>query len=231
MPPTNHKIALVTGANGGLGTSITKALLNAGIHVVGMSRKIQQTDFDHPSFTALPAEISADGSRSVVSDIVGRFGKLDMVVHTVGGFAGGQTIAETDDTTFQRMMDLNLNSAFYILRAALPAMRKTGGGRIVAIGSRAALEPGVGVGAYSASKAALVSLIRTVALENKDVGITANVILPGTMDTPANRIALPGADISKWVQPSNVAALVAWLVSDAGKDLNGAVIPVYGNDV
>jgi len=231
VPPTNHKIALVTGANGGLGTSITKALLNAGIHVVGMSRKIQQTDFDHPSFTALPAEISADGSRSVVSDIVGRFGKLDMVVHTVGGFAGGQTIAETDDTTFQRMMDLNLNSAFYILRAALPAMRKTGGGRIVAIGSRAALEPGVGVGAYSASKAALVSLIRTVALENKDVGITANVILPGTMDTPANRIALPGADISKWVQPSNVAALVAWLVSDAGKDLNGAVIPVYGNDV
>jgi len=138
--------------------------------------------------------------------------------------AGGQTIAETDDATFQRMFDLNLNSAFYLLRAALPAMRKTGNGRIIAIGSRAALEPGPGVGAYSASKAALVSLIRTLAAENKDVGITANVILPGTIDTPVNRKMIPNADVSKWVQPANVASLVVWLASDAGADVNGAVI-------
>jgi NAD(P)-dependent dehydrogenase (short-subunit alcohol dehydrogenase family) len=92
----------------------------------------------------------------------------------------------------------------------------------------AAENPGPGVGAYSASKAALVSLLQTLALENKDLAITANVILPGTMDTPANRKAMPGADTSKWVQPASVASLIAWLASEAGKDVNGAVIPVYG---
>ena len=92
-------------------------------------------------------------------------------------------------------------------------------------------EPGAGVGAYSASKAAMVSLIRTVALENKDAGLTANVILPGTIDTPANRKAMPNADVSKWVQPATIASLIAWLAGEAGKDVNGAVIPVYGSDV
>ena len=107
-------------------------------------------------------------------------------------------------------------------------MRKAGSGRIIAIGSRAAESPGTMVGAYSASKAALVSLIRTVAIENKDAGITANVILPGTMDTPANRAAMPGADTSQWVQPGSVASLIVWLTSEAGKDVTGSAIPVYG---
>jgi NAD(P)-dependent dehydrogenase (short-subunit alcohol dehydrogenase family) len=226
------KIALVTGANGGLGHYVTEALLAAGATVVGVSRKIQQSDFKSPAFTALPAEISeAAGAKSMVDRVVTRFGRLDVVVHTVGGFAGGQSIAETDDATFQRMFDLNLNSTFYLLRAVLPVMRKTGNGRIIAIGSRAALEPGAGVGVYSSSKAAMVSLIRTVALENKDVGITANVILPGTIDTPGNRKAMPNADVSKWVQPANIAGLITWLAGDAGKDVSGAVIPVYGSDV
>lgn len=226
------KIALVTGANGGLGSYVTRALLDAGGTVVGVSLKIQQADSNSPSFTALPADIStAAGAKNMADSILARFGRIDVVAHTVGGFAGGQLIAETDDATFQRMFDLNLKSTFYLLRAVLPAMRKTGNGRIVAIGSRAALEPGAGVGAYSASKAAMVSLIRTVALENKDAGITANVILPGTMDTAANRKSMPNADISKWVQPATVAALITWLVSDAAQDINGAVIPVYGRDV
>jgi NAD(P)-dependent dehydrogenase (short-subunit alcohol dehydrogenase family) len=128
------------------------------------------------------------------------------------------------------MFDLNLNCVFHILRAAVPPLRKTGTGRIIAIGSRAALEPGAGVGAYSASKAAMVSLIRTVALENKDAGLTANAILPGTMDTPANRKAIPNADVSKWVQTDSVAELVVWLAGEAGKGVNGSVIPVYGKD-
>jgi len=226
------KIALVTGANGGLGSHVTKALLDAGAVVVGVSRKIQPSEFDSASFIALPAEIStAAGAKSMVDSLVARLGRLDVVVHTVGGFAGGQSIAETDDDTFQRMLDSNLNSTFYLLRAVLSTMRKTGNGRIVAIGSRAALEPGPRVGAYSASKAAMVSLIKTVALENKDVGITANVILPATIDTPANRTALPNADYSKWVQPASIAALIVWLVSDNGRDVNGAAIPVYGSDV
>ncbi len=226
------KVVLVTGANGGLGSYVTQAFLDAGASVVGISRKIQQSDFNSPSFTALAAEIStAAGAKTAADSVVARFGRLDVVAHTVGGFAGGQSIAETDDATFQRMFDLNLNSAFYLLRAVIPHLRRAGNGRIIAIGSRAALEPGPGVGAYSASKAALVSLIRTVALENKDVGITANVILPGTMDTPANRKSKPNADLSKWVRPATVAGLITWLAGDAGKDINGAVIPIYGSDV
>ena len=226
------KVVLVTGANGGLGAYVTQAFLDAGATVIGTSRKIQQSDFSSPSFTALPSEISSrEDSQGLVDQVVARFGRLDVLAHTVGGFAGGQSIADTDDDTFQRMFDLNLNSVFHILRASIPALRQTGNGRIIAIGSRAALEPGAGVGAYSASKAAMVSLIRTVALENKDVGLTANVILPGTMDTPANRKSIPNADFSKWVRPSTVASLITWLASDAGKDVNGAVIPVYGSDV
>jgi len=226
------KVVLVTGADGGLGTYVTQSFLDAGATVIGTSRKIQQTDFNSPSFTALPAEISSrKGAQGLVDQVVARFGRLDVLAHTVGGFAGGQAIADTDDDTFQRMFDLNLNSVFHILRASIPALRQTGNGRLIAIGSRAALEPGAGVGAYSASKAAMVSLIRTVALENKDAGLTANVILPGTMDTPANRKSIPNADFSKWVRPSAVASLIIWLASDAGKDINGAVIPVYGSDV
>lgn len=223
------KNALVTGANGGLGMHVTKALLDAGFMVVGLSPRIQQAAINHPNFVALPAEIiSLESTKKAVDGVLARFGKIDVLAHLVGGFAGGQTVAETDDATWQRMFDANLNSTFHVLRAVIPHMRDAGGGRIIAIGSRAAEDPGPKVGAYSASKAALVSLIRTVAMENKDVGITSNVILPGTMDTPANRKDMPGADISQWVQPSSVASLIVWLAGDAGKDVTGAAIPVYG---
>jgi NAD(P)-dependent dehydrogenase (short-subunit alcohol dehydrogenase family) len=225
------KVVLVTGANGGLGVNVTQAFLDAGATVIGTSREIQQADFNSPGFTAIAADISTrEGARVLIDQVIVRCGRIDVLAHTVGGFAGGQSIAETDDATFQRMFDINLNGAFYLLRAALPAMRKTGGGRIIAIGSRAAVDPGPGVGAYSASKAALVSLIRTVAAENKDAGLTANVILPGTMDTPTNRKMIPNADVSKWVKPANVASLILWLAGNAGTDVNGAVIPVYGKD-
>ncbi len=223
------KIALVTGANGGLGTHVTKALLDAGFTAVGLSPRIQQSDFDHPNFIALPAALDSLGAaKKAVATVIARRGKIDVLAHLVGGFTGGQTVAATDDATWQRMFDANLNSAFHILRAVIPEMRKAGGGRIVAIGSRQAEEPAPTIGAYSASKAAVVSLVKTVALENKDAGITANVILPGTMDTPANRKDMPGADVSTWVQPASVASLIVWLASDAGKDVTGAAIPVYG---
>src|SRR5258708_9149770 len=226
------KVVLVTGADGGLGTHVTRAFLDAGDSVVGTSPRIRQADFDGPNFVAVRAEISSvAGAKALLDQAMARFGRLDVLAHTIGGFAGGQSVAETNDATFQRMLDLNLNSFFHILRAAIPLLRKSGSGRLIAIGSRAALEPGAGVGAYSASKAAMVSLVRTVAQENKDAGLTANVILPGTMDTPANRKAMPDADVSKWVQPASIASLMVWLASDAGKDVNGAVIPVYGSDV
>jgi NAD(P)-dependent dehydrogenase (short-subunit alcohol dehydrogenase family) len=223
------KIALVTGANGGLGTHVTKALLDAGFTVVGLSPRIQQSEFNHPNFIALPAALtSLDAAKEAVDSVIARCQRIAVLAHLVGGFAGGQSVAETDDASWQRMFDMNLNTAFHILRAVIPEMRKAGGGRIIAIGSRASEDPGPRVGAYSASKAALVSLMKTVALENKDAGITANVILPGTMDTPANRKDMPGADVSTWVQPGSVAGLIVWLAGDAGKDVTGAAIPMYG---
>lgn len=223
------KIALVTGANGGLGTHVTNALLDAGFLVTGLAPKIGPQDFDHPHFTALPATLnSLDEAKKAVETVIAHFGKIDLLVHTVGGFAGGQSVADTDDATFQRMFDMNLDSAFHILRAVIPHMCTARAGRIVAIGSRAAESPGPMVGAYSASKAALVSLVRTVAIENKDLGVTANTILPGTIDTPANRAAMPKADVSQWVKPESIASLIVWLASDGAKDVTGATIPVYG---
>lgn len=223
------KAALVTGANGGLGRHVTRALLAAGAAVVGLAPRVRQDDFDHSSFIALPAEISsAESAKAAVDKALARAGKLDILAHLVGGFAGGSLVDDTDDATWHRMFDLNLNSAFQMLRAVIPHMRGANHGRIIAIGSRAALDPGPGIAAYNASKAALVSLVRTVALENKDAGITANVILPGTMDTPANRQADPHADFSKWVQPARVASLIVWLAGDQAKDVTSAVIPVYG---
>ena len=225
------KVVLVTGADGGLGTFVTRAFLEADATVIGTSRKIRQAEFDRSNFTALPANLATrEGAQAIVDQVVSRFARLDVLTHTVGGFAGGRSVAETDDATFQRMIDLNLNSVFHMLRAAVTPLRRTGDGRIIAIGSRAALEPGANVGAYSASKAAMVSLIRTVALENRDAGLTANVVLPGTMDTPANRKAMPNADFSKWVKPERVASLIVWLASDAGRDISGAAIPIYGSE-
>lgn len=178
-------VALVTGANGGLGTHVTKALLDAGFTVVGVAPRIQPSEFDHPHFAALPAVLdSLDAAKKATDKVIAQFGTIDVLSHLVGGFAGGQTVADTDDATFQRMFEINLMSAFHILRAVIPRMRAGGGGRIIAIGSRAAEDPGPSVGAYSASKAALVSLVRTVARENKDAGITANVILPGKWILP-----------------------------------------------
>jgi len=232
MERLDGQVALITGAKGGLGTYVTRTFLTAGASVAGVSRSIQQSDFPEPHFAAIPAELSSrDAARAVADAVVRRFRRIDILVHLVGGFAGGQPVADTDDATLKRMLDLNLWSAFHILRAVIPGMRAAGSGRIVAIGSRAAAEPQPSIAAYGASKAALVSLLKSVALENKDRGITANVILPATMDTPANRAADPHADFSKWVDPQQVANLALWLASDAAAQVTGAVIPVYGKDL
>ena len=153
---------------------------------------------------------------------------VDSLLHLVGGFGGGQPVAETPDETWDKMLGLNLRSAYTIFRAVLPGMVKAGKGRIVAVGARAAIEPIANFAAYSVSKAALVALVKTVALEVKDSGITANAVLPSVIDTPANRAAMPAADASKWVTPESIASLLVWLVSDAARDVNGAAIPIYG---
>ncbi len=232
MRSLEGKVSIITGANGGLGSSVTEAFLSAGAKVIGVSRSIRADEFAHPDFVGIPAELSSgEAGRMLAREVVARFGRIDCLVHVMGGFSGGKSVAETDDATLEKMLDLNYRAAFFITRAVLPQMRGQGGGRILAVASRQAAEPAPLVGAYSASKAALVSLMRTIALENKDRGISANSVLPGTMDTPGNRAGDPNADPSQWVQPSQVAALLVYLASDAGAQVTGAAIPVYGKQL
>jgi NAD(P)-dependent dehydrogenase (short-subunit alcohol dehydrogenase family) len=228
----DKKVAIITGAKGGLGSFVTEAFLKAGATVIGVSRSIQASDFSGRGFVAMPSELSSGlAARALTEVVVSRFQKIDVLVHLIGAFAGGKAVGETDDATLERMLDANFRSAFYIARAAVPHMRSQGSGRILAIGSRTAVEPQPMIAAYNASKAALVSLIRTLALENKDRGITANIVLPGMMDTAPNRAAAPTADFSKWVHPSQVAALLVHLASDEASEITGAAIPVYGQEL
>lgn len=226
------QVALVTGANGSLGTFISDSLLAAGATVVGIARSIAAGEAHDRHFYPVSADLTdPEEVRNLITRLAAQFGKIDILVHVMGGFAGGAGVAQTDDVTWRKMMDLNLNAAFYVFRSVVPVMREAGYGRIIAIGSRQAVQPASGVGAYSASKAALVSLVQTVAIENKDKNIRANVILPGTMDTPANRAAMPKANFEKWVNPARVADLVVLLVGDTGGDITGAAIPIYGADL
>lgn len=232
MNQLSNQVVLVTGANGGLGTSVTEEFLAAGALVAGTSLVIADADFPNPRFAGIAADLSdAQAAQKLTGEVIRRFQKIDTLVHVMGGFAGGKPIAETDDATWERMIGMNLKSAVNILRAVIPHMRQAGQGRIIAIGSRTAVEPAANLSAYNASKAALVSLVQTAALENKDLGITANVILPATMNTLANRKANPSADPAKWVQPERVAALVAFLASPASEPISGAAIPVYGQEL
>ena len=226
------QVALVTGANGGLGTFVTQSLLDAGATVIGVGRPIAAEKAGDGRLYPVNADLTnPEEVGNLVTRLAAQFKKIDVLVHVLGGFAGGASVAETSDATWQKMMDLNLNAAFYVFRAVLPVMRAAGQGRIIAIGSRQAVQPAAGVGAYGASKAALVSLVQTVAIENKDKNIRANVILPGTMDTPANRAAMPKANFDRWVKPQHVAELVILLAGDTGGDITGAAIPIYGPDL
>src|SRR5882724_5459022 len=222
------RVVLITGAKGGLGSFVTQQFLAAGATVIGTSRSIKQSDFINPRFTAMAADFSdAVAVQSMVDQIISRFGKIDVLAHIMGGFAAG-AVAETDDKTWAQMLDLNLISAFHALRAVVPPMRKAKYGRIVAVGSLAATEPHAGLGAYVVSKTAMATLVQTVALENADANITANVVLPGTMDTPANRAAMPTADFSKWLQPNDVASLILMLADDSAGLITGTLVPIQG---
>ena len=221
----NDKVALITGAAGGLGVAVTQAFLEGGAKVAGVSRHIKADHFQHPNFSAFPGDLaSGAAARKVVESVVAQLGRIDALVHVMGGFAGGQSVADTDDATMEQMLDLNFRSGFFMARAVLPVMKRQGGGRILVVASRQGAEPGAMVGAYSASKAAMIALVKSIALENKDAGITANTVLPGAMATP-------GSQGSNLVATEEVAALLAHLASDAAAQITGAAIPVYGRQL
>jgi NAD(P)-dependent dehydrogenase (short-subunit alcohol dehydrogenase family) len=222
------RVILITGASGGLGSAGTKAVWDAGATVAGVCRS-GAPPVSHERFLSIHADLAVpEDAAGAVERARSAAGRLDALIHLVGGFAGGQPVAGTDDATWKRMLDMNLNSAFYAMRAALPVLLAAGRGRIVAVGSKTAVEPVARLSAYGVSKAGLVALVRTLALELRGTGITANAVLPSVIDTPANRAADPSADFSKWVTPQSIASLILWLASDAAADVNGAVIPIYG---
>jgi len=228
----SEKVIVITGAKGGLGNAVTSAFLEAGARVAGVSRSIDDTDFPHPRFTAVRAELSGgDAATTVMKTVTAKWGRIDALIHLVGGFDGGVPVERTTDAAIQKMFDLNFRSAFLVMRSVVPQMREQGSGRIVAIGSRAGLESSPMLSAYAASKAALLSLVRTLAVEIKNDGITVNAVLPAMMDTPANRAAMPEADPSKWIQPKQVANLLLYLVSDEAASTTGALLPLYGREL
>lgn len=214
---------LITGASGGLGGAVVDAFLSTGAAVVGVGSSAPPP---RPgNFRGMAADLTTrEGCELTVSVS----GAVDVLVHLVGGFSGGETIENSSDEEWDRMMTLNLRCALGMFRAVAPGMRTRKQGRIIAIGSRAGIEPAPHIAAYGASKAALIHLVRSLAAELKNAGITANVVLPSTIDTPTNRAASPGADFSAWVKPEAIASLLVWLASEQASAVNGAVIPIYG---
>lgn len=220
------KVILVTGANGGVGTAVVQHLLDLGASVAGVSRSTKQSLAQRPEWISIAADLASSAGASVaVKAVTERFSRIDGVVHTVGGFAFG-ALHEMPDQEWRRLCDENLSSAFYLLRAVLPSMRDRRHGRIVMIGSLAAAQPQANLSAYVATKAGLHSLVQSVALENRGFDITINAILPGTIDTAANRAAMPAADPSQWLSPMKLAQLCAKLLRDSDAALTGALLPL-----
>src|SRR6202161_1838377 len=198
---------LITGANGGVGTAGCQEFIASGAKVIGVDRGWKTP----AQFATVSADVStASGCESMVKQAL-EHGPLDALVHLVGGFARGSGGAGSSDETWDKMMNINRRTAFCCLRAALKPMQAAGRGHIVAVGTRMAVEPSPNFSAYAVSKAALVALIKNVAAEGQKFGVTANVILPSTIDTPANRAAMPKVDFSRWVKPESIAKLLVFL--------------------
>jgi len=220
------KVILVTGANGALGSVVAQHLLALGATVAGADRTEVASQPPAKEFFSVAADLSSTaGAAEVVRAVVERYSRIDGVVHTVGGFALGP-LHELSDQEWSRLVDTNLNSAFYLLRAVLVHMRERHNGRIVMIGSFAAAQPQPNLSAYIATKAALHALVQSAALENRYFGITLNAILPGTINTAANRAAMPAADPSRWLAPQKLAQLCAQLLRDPDGTLTGALLPL-----
>ena len=219
---------LVTGATGGLGAAVVDAFLGAGATVTAVARSVDgEPQRDRLRWFAADLT-AADGAAAAVAAAIEHGGKLDVLAHVLGGFAGGAPTFETGEDVWDKMHSLNLRAAFVTLRAALPKMLDNGYGRIVAVGSRAGAAPAPGLSAYAVSKAGLHALIRTVAEEVKDYGITANVVMPSVIDTAVNRQAMADADFDRWVKPEALARHILWLSSEEASDVTGALFPVFG---
>jgi NAD(P)-dependent dehydrogenase (short-subunit alcohol dehydrogenase family) len=224
MMRLDGKIILLTGSRGGLGSVVTPILSGAGATLIIVDRVLSQDIIDRRGGFRADVTNESEVTR-VVADTMRQAGRIDGLINLVGAFAPGSAI-DTDVAKWQTMLSLNVTSAFLLSRAVIPHMTARRSGRLIHIAARAALEPFPGAAAYLVAKAALVSLIRVLALELGGAGVTVNGILPGTIDTPANRESMPQADRSTWVKPESIAQVLVWLMSDDTAAINGALIPI-----
>jgi NAD(P)-dependent dehydrogenase (short-subunit alcohol dehydrogenase family) len=231
-------VVLVAGGTGGLGRSVSLAFLVEAAKVAVTYRNPEE--FDALKAAAGTRAELLEGHRVDVTDeaavsqlvesIVARHGRLDVLVNTVGGYAGGVKLWEMDTRIFDLMLALNLRSSYTLARAAVRVMLKQGGGTIVNVAAKAAFDHGAGAGAYAGSKAAAVALMDSLAADLKGTGVRVNSVLPSIMDTEANRKAMPNADFSKWPKTEDVARVILFLASADAKLIHGAAVPVYGEN-
>lgn len=165
---------------------------------------------------------------SFMKSVAEEMGPISGLACLVGGWAGGRDVADTDDVRFERMVDLNLRSSFNSCRAAIPHMKEADFGRIVLVGSRAGIENPPGQAAFNMAKAGVMALGRSLAAELEPTEVTATVLVPNVIDTPATRATLPYADYVNWPTPDDIAAVAEFLLSEPAGVLNGALVPVYG---
>ena len=230
------KVALITGGTGALGRAVTAAFVQAGARAAVtyiVDREVPECKeclgarADAPIF--LKADVTAEaGVQELVKTIVGRLGRIDTLLHLVGGYIGDLPVAGLPEAMWDHMLNLNLKSAFLCCKHVVPVMQRQGEGRIVTVSSRAAIRVFPGISAYAAAKAGLIAFTETLAGEVLKDNITVNTILPSVIDTPANRQAMPGADYSAWVKPEEIARVLLFLCSEASRQISGAAIPVYG---
>jgi NAD(P)-dependent dehydrogenase (short-subunit alcohol dehydrogenase family) len=231
-----ENVAVVTGGTGGVGRALIPYLVRRDFKIAATylipeeARSLEEElDLDEDRLMLRRCDCTdTEAIESVFKDVVEVFGPPNVVAALVGGWAGGRDVSETDPVRFDRMVDLNLRTTFYTLRAALPHMRDVEWGRIVAVGSRAAADNPPGQAVFNAAKAAVTSLVQSLAKELDDTNITANVLVPSVIDTAATRRTVPYADYMHWPKPAEIAAVLDFLLSPASEVINGATIPVFG---
>jgi NAD(P)-dependent dehydrogenase (short-subunit alcohol dehydrogenase family) len=231
------QVVMVAGGTGGLGRAVSMAFLNQDAKVVVTYRN--QKEFASLQSEAGIHASSLQGERVDVTDIaaieqlvesvVAKHGRLDVLVNTVGGYAGGIKLWELDPGVFDRMLALNLRAGFALSRAAVAPMLRQKRGAIVNVAAKASYDHAAGAAAYAASKAATLAMIDSLAADTKGTGVRVNSILPSIIDREANRNAMPDADFTNWPKPEDIASVILFLCSDDAKVIHGAAIPVFGN--
>jgi NAD(P)-dependent dehydrogenase (short-subunit alcohol dehydrogenase family) len=236
MSDVRGKVVIVTGAAGNLGQAVAESFARAGARRVLVDRAPDRLATLYPTASTAPDTLLASGydlaeeadAQRLADNVLQRFQRIDILVNAIGGFAGGKRVHEETLSTWDKMYRINLQTTLNACRVVVPGMLQQGSGRIVNVAARAALSGAPTLGAYCASKSAVIRLTETLAAELKDQGITVNCVLPGTIDTPQNRKDMPKADFSKWVAPLAIADAILFLASDAARAVTGAALPVYG---